>query len=157
MHQRLYKKKSGRPTLLYFDAPAMMAYQMPSRAQETAHCRRDDKPKECDEFSLKDHKLVNVEVKMSVVGEYSGRGLFATHDIPKNSHVAHDEGVKAFHVLPSTVSAMEHISKMAEASHLSSVYNQLWGIYQFVDGACISSFTFFIFCADVLNHSFKKM
>jgi len=100
---------------------------------------------------------VNVEVMMSVVGEYSGRGLFATHDIPQNSHVAHDEDVKAFHVLPSTVSAMEHISKMAQASHLSSVYNQLWGLYQFVEGACISSFTFFIFCAEVLNHSFKKM
>ncbi len=100
---------------------------------------------------------MNVEVKMSVVGEYSGRGLFATHDIPKNSHVAHDEVVKAFHVLPSTVSAMEHISEMAQASHLSSVYNQLCRLYQFVDGACISSFTFFIFCAEILNHSFKKM
>ena len=44
MHERLHRKKSGRSTLLFFDAPAMMGYQLPSRAHETVHCRREDKP-----------------------------------------------------------------------------------------------------------------
>jgi hypothetical protein len=60
MHERLYRTKSGRPTLLYFDAPAMMGYQLPSRAHETSNCRREDKPKECDEFPLVDPKFLPI-------------------------------------------------------------------------------------------------
>jgi hypothetical protein len=145
MHRRLYKTKSGRPTLQYFDAPAMMAYQMPSRAQETAHCRREDKPRECDEFGLTDAKLAivprsHLEIRKSVSGGYSGRGLFATQGISQNSHVAIDDDVKAFHVLPSAVSVMDNLSQLGKASNLSFVNNELSGLIHFVEGACNSSF-----------------
>ncbi len=122
---------------------------MPSRAQESAHCRRDIKPKECNEFSLMDDKLVSVEHNVSVVGEYSGRGLFATHNIPQNSNFTMDKDVKKFHVLPSTLSAMDNLSKMSQKSYLSFVDEQLRGLYQFVEGTCISSFTVIMFCAEV--------
>ena len=96
-----------------------------------------------------DDKLVSVEHNMSVVGEYSGRGLFATHDIPQNSNFTMDEDVQKFHVLPSTLSAMDNLSKMSQKSYLSFVDKQLRGLYQFVEGVCISSFTVIMFCTEV--------
>jgi hypothetical protein len=151
MHQRLHQTKSGRHTLLYFDAPAMIGYQMPSRAQENAHCRREDKPKECDKFSGMDLKLVNVPVshlkaQKSTIGQYSGRGLFAAQDISKNSILDMDGGVKSFHVLPSTLSTMENLNERVEANNLDHVEDKLAALFTFVEGVCISSFTLF-FCA----------
>jgi len=139
MHKRLYKTKSGRPTLLYFDAPTMMGYQLPSRAQETAHCRREDKQKECDKHLLLDTEFVNVPVshlkaQKSSIGQYSGRGLFAAQDISKNSILAVDGSVKSFQVLPSTVNAIENLLKCAEARNFPFVESEVSGIYNFMEG-----------------------
>lgn len=140
MHQRLYGTKSGRPNLLYFDSSAMMGYQLPSRAQETAHCRRENKPKECDELLGMDPKIVHVpashvNAQKSTLGQYSGRGWFAAQDIPKNAIVGLDANVKSFHVLPSTVSALENLNGLAAGHYLPFVEKELSGLITFVEGA----------------------
>ena len=138
MHQRLHKTRSRRPALLYFDAPAMMEYQLPSRAQETVQCRREDKQKDCYE-PLLDPEFVNVpmshiKAEKSKIGEYSGRGIFAVQDIPKNSILAVDSTVKSFHVSPASVSAVENLMELAEERDLSLVESKVSAFYNFVEG-----------------------
>jgi len=111
LHQRLYGTESGKPALLFFDAPTMISYQFPSKAKESTYCRKIDKPQECNEFIGFDSKLVtipisHVEARKSTVGEFAGRGLFASQDIPKGATLDVDGSVKAFHVLPSTWSVI---------------------------------------------------
>lgn len=138
MHQRLYKTKSGRPTLLYFDSPAMMEYQLPSRAQETVQCRREDKQKDCYE-SLLDPEFVNVpmshlKAEKSNIGKYGGRGLFAVQDIPKNAILAVDGMVKSFHVSTSSVSAIENLMELAEERDIPLVESEISAFYNFMEG-----------------------
>jgi len=107
LHQRLYKTKSGKPALLFFDAPTMISYQVPPKAIETTYCRKEDTPWECDEYLGIDPELMripisHVEARKSTVGEYAGRGLFASQDIPKDAMIDINGSVKAFHVPPST-------------------------------------------------------
>mmetsp|Transcript_20520 Transcript_20520/g.37382 ORF Transcript_20520/g.37382 Transcript_20520/m.37382 type:complete len:889 (-) Transcript_20520:246-2912(-) len=109
IHQRLYGTKSGEPVLLFFDAPTMISYQVPPKAKETTYCRKEDKPQECNELIGIDPKLVTVpishaETRKSTLGEFSGRGLFASQDIPKGASLDVEGSVKSFHVLPSTYS-----------------------------------------------------
>ena len=47
LHERLHRTKSGKPILLYFDAPTMVSYQTPSKASETIECRKENAPPEC--------------------------------------------------------------------------------------------------------------
>lgn len=49
LHQRLHKTKSGKPSLLHFDASTMLGYQLPPKVDETVYCRKVVKPRECDD------------------------------------------------------------------------------------------------------------
>ena len=118
----------------------MMGYQLPSRAHETAHCRREDKPKQCDELLGMNPKFVHspahhVKAQKSTLGQYSGRGLFAAQDISKNSILLMDANVKSFHVLPSTVSALGNLNGLTAGHYLPFVENELSGLNTFVEGA----------------------
>eukprot|EP00580_Thalassiosira_gravida_P014448 CAMPEP_0201684176 /NCGR_PEP_ID=MMETSP0494-20130426/52504_1 /ASSEMBLY_ACC=CAM_ASM_000839 /TAXON_ID=420259 /ORGANISM="Thalassiosira gravida, Strain GMp14c1" /LENGTH=633 /DNA_ID=CAMNT_0048167969 /DNA_START=17 /DNA_END=1918 /DNA_ORIENTATION=- len=111
MHQRLHGTESGEPALLFFDAPTMISYQVPPKAKETTYCRKEDKPQECNELIGIDPKLATIpishaEARKSTLGEFAGRGLFASQDIPKGASLDLDGSVKAFHVLPSTFSVI---------------------------------------------------
>lgn len=137
MHQRLYRMKSGRPTLINFDAPTMMGYQLPSRAQETAHCCREDKAIECEGLLGMDPRVVAVpashmKAQKSVIGEYAGRGLFAAQDIPKETVLGYNGSVKAFHMLPSTASVMINFNAWAEDHNYQ--FLELSMLYNFVEG-----------------------
>jgi hypothetical protein len=123
----------------------MMGYQLPSRAQETAYCRRENKPKECDELHGMDPKFVHVprshvNAQKSTLGQYSGRGLFAAQDIPKNGILGVDAIVKSFHVFPSTVFAYENLNGLADRHNVPSVVSGLSGLRAFVEGEIIFSF-----------------
>jgi len=112
LQQRLHKTKSGAPILQYFDTATMISYQLPSKAQETTYCRKDEYPYECDEWVGVDPEEVALpakqylEVRKSGVGEHAGRGLFAKQDIPQGAKLALDENAKSFRVLPSTWSVL---------------------------------------------------
>ncbi|KAL3809853.1 hypothetical protein ACHAXA_009268 [Cyclostephanos tholiformis] len=60
LQQRLHKTKSGKLSLLYFDASTMLGYQLPAKVDETVYCRKVVKPWECeDNFDGLDPKIVN--------------------------------------------------------------------------------------------------
>ena len=60
LHQRIHKTKSGKPTLLYFDGPTMVSYQLPARSDEIVDCRKLVTPWECKgEYNGIDPKTVN--------------------------------------------------------------------------------------------------
>ena len=60
LHQRIHKTKSGKPTLLYFDGPTMVSYQLPARSNEIVDCRKLVTPWECKgEYNGIDPKTVN--------------------------------------------------------------------------------------------------
>merc|ERR1719203_2743792 len=79
LQQRLHKTKSGAPVLRYFDAATMLQYQLPSKAQETTFCRKEEHPPECDEYVGVPSKSVHLPAKeylkvgKSSVGENAGR------------------------------------------------------------------------------------
>jgi hypothetical protein len=140
LHQRLHRTKSGNPALLYFDAPTMMGYQMPTKAQETVYCRSEPKPQECGEYLGFDPKLVNIpvshlEVKKSTLGNGAGRGLFASRDIPEGSTLMIDVEVKAFHILPSTWSIIENLYEWADEdeSYFPFLEDEISGVVWFVE------------------------
>lgn len=116
LHRRIAGTESGKPALLFFDAPMMITYQVPSRAKETSYCRKEAKPWECDEYysgfrpEIANIPVSHVEARKSTsTGEYGDRGLFASQDIPKGSNLDMNGSVKAFHVLPSTWSVIEDL------------------------------------------------
>lgn len=88
MRYRIVDTHSGFSALKYFD---MRRYQIPHKAFQTAHCRNNPKPIYCGSFdSIKENhdvSLSDLNVKMSTVGEGSGRGLFAEVDIKRGSTI----------------------------------------------------------------------
>jgi len=138
LHKRLHRTKSGKPALLHFDAPTMISYQMPSKARETTYCRSEDQPQECEDSRGIDPEVVNVpmshlEARESTVGEYAGRGLFATHDIPQDTSLVMNMGVKSFHILPFTLSIIEdHLYD--DDGNLSIAKDELSSVATFING-----------------------
>ena len=115
-----------------------MGYQLPSKAQETAQCRREDKQEECYE-PLMDPEFVNVpvshlKVEKSSIGEFGGRGLFAAQDISKNAILAVDGSIKSFHVLPCSVSVLENLKELVQESNLPFVESKASRFYNFMEG-----------------------
>jgi hypothetical protein len=45
----LHKTKSGKPSLLFFDAPTMASYQLPHKVDELVYCRKVVTPPECED------------------------------------------------------------------------------------------------------------
>ena len=78
--------------------------------------------------------MSHIKAEKSKIGEYSGRGIFAVQDIPKNSILAVDSTVKSFHVSPASVSAVENLMELAEERDLSLVESKVSAFYNFVEG-----------------------
>ena len=75
LHQRLHKTKSGKPSLLYFDASTMLGYQLPPKVDETVYCRKVVIPWECDDdYHGIDPKIVspisNLKVHEKAIGNF---------------------------------------------------------------------------------------
>mmetsp|Transcript_10902 Transcript_10902/g.24080 ORF Transcript_10902/g.24080 Transcript_10902/m.24080 type:complete len:970 (-) Transcript_10902:202-3111(-) len=142
LQQRLHKTKSGAPVLRYFDAATMLQYQLPSKAQETTYCRKEEYPWECDEWVGIHPDYAHLpaaeylKVDKSGVGEHAGRGLFAAQDIPKGATLALDEGGKAFHFPPLTWDVVESLHSWADDNDdtIPFVEDQISAIYTFVEG-----------------------
>ena len=145
IHQRLFRTKSGKPTLRYFDAPTMIGYQTPTKAQETVFCRSRDID-ECDDLIGFDTEGVvippdHVEARKSNVGgEFGGRGLFAVHDIPKYSTLSLNMSVKALHVLPLTWSVFRQLHDWAgeNRDEMESTEDELSAFHTFTEGMFFS-------------------
>ena len=139
LHQRLFRTKSGKPTLRFFDAPTMIGYQIPTKAQETTFCRSGD-IEECDEYIGFDPEnsfvpMSHFETRKSIVsGKYGGRGLFAVRDIPKYSLMSMNMSVHSFHVLPSTWSVIEQLNQWADDDEMDFVEDEMSSLVAFTEG-----------------------
>jgi len=122
LRKRLVETRSGKPVLRYFDAATMIGYQLPSKAQETVHCRKEDvwedEWNECNEL-IGHHGIHNLraseylKVGKSGLGDSAGRGLFATKDIPMDSAIAHEGSSLSFHFPPLTWSVIDKLREWA--------------------------------------------
>ena len=82
MHQRLPRTKSGKPSLLYFDAPAMTSYQLPPKAHETVYCRKVVTPRECEDgYNGNNPKLIN-PISIFEAHKMKGMSQQACHGLP---------------------------------------------------------------------------
>jgi hypothetical protein len=82
MHQRLHRTKSGKPSLLYFDAPVMTSYQLPPKAHEKVYCRKVVTPRECEDgYNGTNPQLVN-PLSMFEAHKMKGISKHACHGLP---------------------------------------------------------------------------
>lgn len=119
----------------------MIAYQMPSKASETAYCRKEEVPYECDEYSGFDPETQNIpaehmKVKKSGVSMHAGRGLYTTKNIPKEASIALADTVQAFQLRPLTWSVVEALEKWGDdnSDKIPFVDDWISGLYHFVEG-----------------------
>lgn len=134
LRRRLYGTKSGKPTLQYVDASTLIGYQLPSKAQETNFCRREDKAAECAVYYRRYNSTSDVEVQKSTLGDFAGRGLIAVRDIPANSSLFKHENMKSFFVLPLTWYIITSMQEKAAAYHIHFIDMQLSSIETFISG-----------------------
>lgn len=122
IHDRIIRANSGRPILKHFDGSTMKKYQIPHKILESIHCQ--NKPELCQESdfstSRKDVPLSDFEVKMSTVGEGSGRGLFSTIDIEKGTTIGLETIIYPVYFNPSSL-------------YLIELY-EIYDIYNYADG-----------------------
>ena len=140
LRQRLHGTKTGKPTLLHFDAPTMIGYQVPPKEFESIYCLKDHEPEECDEFlgfwpGIVNVPISSVEVRQSSIGEHAGRGVYAVHDIPNGTCIAMEGGVKSFHVLPSTWSVIESMYHWANGNDDFVTLEELFdSLFTYIEG-----------------------
>jgi hypothetical protein len=133
IHERIKRTYSGKPALKYFDGATMSGYTVPPKAFEDVFCRKNPVPEECLEVRGFDPKYANArvesfEVKMSTVGERSGRGVFATVDIPANTRIAQEQSVHFVGFPPDTCDTLQSMyEKVGAAATLKSMYEYMHG------------------------------
>jgi hypothetical protein len=98
--------------LSYLDGATMMTYKFPSRLDEELYCRRHwnrNTSSACDALghgidpAPSDYMSEAMEVRTSTYGERSGRGVYATRDIPAKSYVTLRDCAEALVVPPPSV------------------------------------------------------
>ena len=115
---RLHERISRAATMKFFDVQSMLKYQLPSKAAELVYCRSGNKDREdkCKSrgFDTDFVPLSSMTVGKSTMGEYSGRGLFATEDIPKGRAIGADTNWYSYFILPSSHDIMYELYYWAE-------------------------------------------
>lgn len=157
LHKRIHRTKSGKPALLFFDASTMMNYQMPSRADETTYCRKEITPWECEEYrginpDLERVPMSHLEVRKSSLGEFAGRGLFATQDVPKGSTFDVNASHLAFHILPSTWSVIDRLSDWADHGRNDYADDELDSVVTFIEGVPEMLLFCRTFCCQIMTN-----
>ena len=142
----MQRSKSGKSSLIYFDAATMISFQLPSRAQETIFSRQDaDSLLQCDKFgkfAASPKKETNIpighlKVQKSDI-ENGGRGLYAAQDIPKGSALDMKMRVQDFHIFPSTWSIIQSLYGWADDNDIfHSIEDELSGVVAFTEGALV--------------------
>lgn len=123
IHERTVRTVSGKPALKYFDGSVKRDYHYPHKGAERVFCRSLPTPESCNQnidVSRPDVDLSAFEVRMSSIGDGSGRGVFATVDIKKGSSIARKYNS---HPVRATSENMHYI----EQYELDALYNYLDG------------------------------
>ena len=131
IHERVKRTHSGTPALKYFDAPTMKGYQIPHKGFESVFCKSSDGSESCE--STEDYKRESVpssafEVRMSSVGDGSGRGVFAKTDIKKGTVIG-----------PEVVHQSLYFSPAATASILGLLNSEIdpeeiYDVWKYMEG-----------------------
>ena len=123
IHERTVRTVSGKPALKYFDGSVKRGYHYPHKGAERVFCRSLPTPESCNQYtdvSRPDVDLSAFEVRMSSIGDGSGRGVFATVDIKKGSSIARKYNS---HPVRATSDNMHYI----EEYELDALHNYLDG------------------------------
>lgn len=118
VQQRIVETYSGLPALQYFDGASMNAYQVPHKTFESVYCRRNPTPWNCIDSKyidkMKDIPRSSIDVKMSQVGDQSGRGIFAKIDIEENSTIIKQDAKTTVHFPISTYALICYLYEINE-------------------------------------------
>ena len=147
---RLHQRIGRTNTLDFFDSQTMLKYQLPSKAVETAYCQgvqgdEDYRKWECEQRGI-DPEVQNVplsyaSVGKSTMGEYSGRGVFATKDIPKGRTIGMENSWLSYFILPSTHRIMWELFDWAEENddedYGEEVFESISAVTGFSEGKCL--------------------
>ena len=132
IHQRIKRTHSGAPALKYFDAATMKGYQIPHKGFESVYCKSPEGSRSCRKMDDRKGKIVsssNFEVKMSSLGEGSGRGVFAKSDIEKGTMIASEVAHQSVYFSPA---ATESIIELTESEiDPKGEINDVW---KYMDG-----------------------
>ena len=115
MHKRIQQTYSGLPALKYFDSTRMRDYRYPHRNFETNFCHQNPIPESCkiirDEIEIRpDIPVSDLEVRLSGVGDYSGRGLYTNVDIKKDTSIGRMKNAHPVVIHPSATNHFERWS-----------------------------------------------
>jgi len=139
IHKRMIRTKSGTHALEYFDGAVMQGYRDPHKVFESGYCRAEPTPDSCTTDNFRESvPLSDFEVKMSTVGDGSGRGVFAKVDIKQGTAISKNETARGIHVPGS---AMDLINRhRAQSADIQNAYGYIdgygWGTHTFVSVLC---------------------
>ena len=129
IHQRTKRTKSGNPALKYFDGALMASYQMPHKAFQATFCHRDPTPVECSiqEGKIEDLLESNLEVKMSSIGDGSGRGVYSKVDIKRGSSIGKEVTVNPVYYPPPTTELVLHYAE--KVNSIDDVFSKIIRVF----------------------------
>eukprot|EP00557_Chaetoceros_sp_GSL56_P001364 CAMPEP_0176496106 /NCGR_PEP_ID=MMETSP0200_2-20121128/11021_1 /TAXON_ID=947934 /ORGANISM="Chaetoceros sp., Strain GSL56" /LENGTH=768 /DNA_ID=CAMNT_0017894045 /DNA_START=676 /DNA_END=2978 /DNA_ORIENTATION=- len=126
IHSRIRRTKSGSSALKYFDGSIMQTYQVPHKVFEVVFCRTEPKPLSCvTDVARIDVPISDFEVKMSGVGDGSGRGVYTKVDIKQGSSIARKENARPIHIPASSLDLIEKY--MDSSVDLTKAYGYIDG------------------------------
>lgn len=147
IHQRSMRTHSGEPVLKYFDGSIMKGYQVPHRVFQTIFCRQHATSAICESGTenRKDVSESNLEVKMSSIGDGSGRGVFTKINIERGMTIGRESSANPLIFPPSTTSLI--VDNRDKIEGLDVVYDYMdgygWQTEAFVSEVCQSMFVDF--------------
>ena len=137
IHKRIIRTKSGTHALEYFDGAVMQGYQTPHKVFESVFCRVEPTPCVTDHFR-ESVPVSDFEVKMSTVGDRSGRGVFVKVDIKQGTTISKKELARTIHVPGSAMDLI--IRYMAQSEDIRNAYGYIssygWETHTFVSVLC---------------------
>lgn len=126
IHRRTVRTVSGAPALKYFDGSVMQVYQFPHKVFELVFCRMEPKPDSCISDVFRENvPLSDFEVRMSGVGDGSGRGVYTKVDIKQGSSIARKENAYPVHIPASSLSLIYEY--MDNSTDLKNAYGYIDG------------------------------
>ena len=126
IHKRIIRTKSGTYALEYFDGAVMQGYRNPHKVFESIFCRAEPTPDSCATDHFRESvPLSDFEVKMSTVGDGSGRGVFTKVDIKQGTAISKKESARAIQV-PRSAMALIY-SYMGESEDIRNAYGYIDG------------------------------
>ena len=132
IHQRIKRTHSGAPALKYFDAATMKGYQIPHKGFESVYCKSSEGSQSCQKMDDRKGKIASsssFEVKMSSVGEGSGRGVFAKGDIEKGTMIASEAAHQSVYFSPAATESILDLTEN-EIDPKEEIYN----VWKYMDG-----------------------